>query len=162
MTILVVTRELVGKVVCFSYVTHQKVSYSWVLTITLAYSPLKLTSSTTAFNRKKGRGTCQFYLRVTQLAAGSSFGCKSSQVGRKSLDGLVCHSAWLLIGRNSDMKFLSHANFCRVRQVTRVVRVQVAGIKVIGVLKRGSWYHEYIWPRFRFMFLIWIVDYEYE
>ena len=42
---------------------------------------------------KNGRGTCQFHLRVTQLVAGSSFGRKSSQVGRKSLDVIVCHSA---------------------------------------------------------------------
>ena len=51
---LAVTLELVGKVVCSSYVTHQKViSYCWVLTITWAYSPLKLTISMTAFNRQK-------------------------------------------------------------------------------------------------------------
>ena len=40
---------LVAKVVCSSYVTHQKVkSYSWIFAITRAYSPLKSTSSTTA------------------------------------------------------------------------------------------------------------------
>ena len=51
---LAVTRELVGNVVCFSYVTRQKViSYSWILAITRAYSPLKSTSSTIAFNRQK-------------------------------------------------------------------------------------------------------------
>ena len=50
--LLAVTRELVGKVVCSSYVTHQKaISYCWILVITHAYSPLKSTSSTTAFNR---------------------------------------------------------------------------------------------------------------
>ena len=54
MTKLVLTRELVGKVIGSSYVTHQKViSYSWILTITRAYSPLKSTSSTTAFNCQK-------------------------------------------------------------------------------------------------------------
>ena len=54
MTKLVVTRELVGKVVCSSYVTHKKViSYSWILAITRAHSPLKSTSSTIAFNRQK-------------------------------------------------------------------------------------------------------------
>ena len=54
MTKLVVTRELVGKVVCSSYVTHQKViSYSWIHAITRAYSSLKSTSSTIAFNRQK-------------------------------------------------------------------------------------------------------------
>ena len=51
---LAVTRELVGKVVCSSYVTHQKViSYPWVLAITQAYSPIKSTNSTIAFNRQK-------------------------------------------------------------------------------------------------------------
>ena len=51
---LAVTRELVGKVVCSSYVTQQKViSDSWVLSITRAYSPMKSTSSTIAFNRHK-------------------------------------------------------------------------------------------------------------
>ena len=51
---LAVTRELVGKVVCSSYVTRQKViSYSWILAITRAYSPLQSTSSTIAFNRQK-------------------------------------------------------------------------------------------------------------
>ena len=49
-----VTRELVGKVVCSAYVTHQKViSYSWILAITRAYLPLKSTVSTTIFNRQK-------------------------------------------------------------------------------------------------------------
>ena len=91
---LAVTRELIGKVFCSSYVTHQKViSYSWILTITRAYLPLKSISSTTVFNLQNGRGTCQFYLRVTQIAAGSSFGRKSLQVGRNSFDGLACHSA---------------------------------------------------------------------
>ena len=51
---IAVTRELVGKVVCSSYVTHQKViSYSWILAITRAYSSLKSTSSTTDFNCQK-------------------------------------------------------------------------------------------------------------
>ena len=51
---LAVTRELVGKVVCSSYVTHQNVIiYSWILVITRAYSPLKSTSSTIACNRQK-------------------------------------------------------------------------------------------------------------
>ena len=51
---LAVTPELVDKVLCSSYVTHQKViSYSWILAITRAYLPLKLTSSMIAFNRQK-------------------------------------------------------------------------------------------------------------
>ena len=54
MTKLVITPELVGKVVCSSSVTHQKViSYSWILAITRAHSLLKSTSSTTAFNCQK-------------------------------------------------------------------------------------------------------------
>ena len=88
MTKVVVTRELVAKVVCSSYITHQKVIiYSWILAITQAYSSLKSTSSTTTFNRQNHRGTCQFRLRVTQLGAGSSFGRKSSQVVCKLLGG---------------------------------------------------------------------------
>ena len=51
---LAANRDLVGKVVCSSYVTHQKViSYSWILAITRAYSPLKSTSSTIAVDRHK-------------------------------------------------------------------------------------------------------------
>ena len=54
MTKLAVIRDLVGKVVCCSYVTHQKViSYSWILATTLDYSPLKSTSSMTIFNHQK-------------------------------------------------------------------------------------------------------------
>ena len=48
------TKLVVSKAVCSSYVTHQKViSYSWIPTITWAYSPLKSTSSTTTFNHQK-------------------------------------------------------------------------------------------------------------
>ena len=51
---LAFTRELVGKVVYSSYVTHQNViNYSIILAKTRAYSPLRPTSSTTAFNRQK-------------------------------------------------------------------------------------------------------------
>ena len=64
---LAVTRALVGQVVCSSYVTHQPekvISYSWILAITRAYSPLKLTSSATSFNhQKRSSGTCQFHFR---------------------------------------------------------------------------------------------------
>ena len=114
--------------------THQKViSYSWILAITRAYSSPKSTSFTTTFNSKNDRGTCQFHLRVTQLVAGSSFGRKSLKVGRNPLDGLVCHSARSYIGRKSLLKFiLSHANFCRVTQVTRGGRAQVVGRSLIG------------------------------
>ena len=53
-TKLVVTRELVGKVVCSSYVAHQKViSYFWILAIIRAHSPLKSKTSTTAFSHHK-------------------------------------------------------------------------------------------------------------
>ena len=71
-------------------------------------------------------------MRETQLIVGSSFGRKFLQVGRNSLDGLVCHSARSLIGHKSLLKFLSHANFCRVTQVTRGGRAQVVGRSVIG------------------------------
>ena len=51
---LAVASELIGKVGCSSYVTHQRViSYSLILAITWAYSPLKSTRSTTAFNCQK-------------------------------------------------------------------------------------------------------------
>ena len=43
--------------------------------------------------KKNCRGICQFHLRVTQLAAGTSFARKSLQVGRKSLRCFVCRSA---------------------------------------------------------------------
>ena len=81
---------------------------------------------------KIGCGTCQFHLLVTQLATGSSFGHKSSQVGHKSLDGLVCHSAWSLIGRKSLLKFLSHPKIGKVRQVTLGGRAQVVGRSLIS------------------------------
>ena len=81
MTKHVVTRELVGKIVCSFYITHQVIIYSWILAITLAYSPLKSTSSTTNFNRQKR----PFYLRGTQLTAGFFFGCKSSHVVNHSM-----------------------------------------------------------------------------
>ena len=90
---LAVTRELVGKVVWSSYATHQKViSYSWIPEIAHwnRQGPRSLLSV------KEGRGTCQFHLRVTQLAAGSSFGRWSLQVGRNSLGCLVCRSAHML------------------------------------------------------------------
>ena len=126
MTKLVVTRELVGNVVCSSYVTHQKViSYSWILT-SRAYSPLKSTRSTTAFNRKKwlwnlsislaSDPTCSWILLWSQVFA----------------DGLVCHSARSQIGRKSLLKFSSYANFCLVRQVTWGGRAQVLGRSLIG------------------------------
>ena len=98
-----VTRELVGKVVCSSYVTHQKViSYSWILAIIRAYSPLKSTSSTTVFNRQNGRGTCQFHLRVTQHAAGSSF-------GRNLRRSVVNHSAAPYVIRHDRKSVASHS-----------------------------------------------------
>ena len=70
---------------------------------------------------------CQFHLRMTQLATGSSFGRESSQVGCKSLSGLVCKSV-----ASHSWNVLSHANFCRVRQVTRGGRAQVVGRPPIG------------------------------
>ena len=69
-----------------------------------------------------------------------SSGRKSLQVGRNSLDGLVCHSARSSIGRKSLLKFLSHANFCRTAQVTRGGRAQVVGRSLIGrKASRVSW-----------------------
>ena len=81
---LAVTRELVGKVVCSSYVTHQKViSYSWIVAITRAYSPLKSTSSTITFNRQKrswnlsislaSNPTCSCILLWSQVFVGWSW-----------------------------------------------------------------------------------------
>ena len=83
---LAVNRMLVGKVLNSSYVTHQKViSYSWMLAITRTYSPLKSTSSTTAFNRQK-----QSWNLSVSLASDPTRSW--SRVGHNSLDGLVCHS----------------------------------------------------------------------
>ena len=129
--------ELDGKVVSSSYLTHQKViSYSWILPITRADSPLKSTSSATPFDHQNG----QFHLRVTQPAAGSYFSHKSLQVGRNSFNGLVCHSAQLLIGRNSFLNFLSHAIFCWVTQVTWGSRAQVVSLSLISpTASQVSW-----------------------
>ena len=52
------------------------------------------------YSRQNGRGSCQFHWRVTQFAAGSSFGCKSLQVGRNSLDGITGQSQ---VGRRCIM-----------------------------------------------------------
>ena len=81
---LTVTWELVGKVVCSAYVTNQKVvNYSWILTKNRTYSPLKLTSSTTAFNCQKRSWnlsismasdlTRRWILRWSQVFAGWSW-----------------------------------------------------------------------------------------
>ena len=121
-----VTRELVGKVVCFSYVTHQKVIvYSWILAITRANWPLKSTSSTIAFNRQKWSWNLSIRLRVTQIAAGSSCGRRSSQVGRMSFGTMVNRS-------QVTLEFFSRSNFCRARPVTRGGRAQVVGRSLIG------------------------------
>ena len=82
-------------------------------------------------DRQHGHGTCQFHLQVTQLTSGFSFGRKSLQVGRNSLNALVCDFSRSEIGRKSLLKCLSHANFCRVTQVTRGVRGQVVGRSLI-------------------------------
>ena len=136
---LAVTRELVGKVVCSSYVTHQKViSYYWILTITRAYSPLKSTSSTIAFNRQKrswnlsislaSDPTRSWILHWSQVFVGWSW---FTRLHRMSFGTVVNRS-----------KFLSHANFCRVTQVIRGGRTQVIGRSLIGrkasQVSRGS------------------------
>ena len=129
---LAVTPELVGKVVCFSYVTHQKVvSYSWILVITQAYSPLKSTSSTLAFNRHKRSWNLSISLtsdptrsRIlpwSQVFAGWSY---VTRLPRMSFGTVV--------NRSQVLKFLSHANFCRVTQVTRGGRAHVVGRSLIG------------------------------
>ena len=71
-------------------------------------------------------------MRMTQLAAGSSFGRKSSQVGRNSLYGPVCHSVRSEIGRKSLLKFSSHANISQVTQITRGGRPQIVDRSPIG------------------------------
>ena len=76
-----------------SYVTHQKViCYSWILAITRAFSPLKSISSTTAFNRQKRSWNLSISLASDPTRSSI---LPRSQVGRHSLDGLVCHSARL-------------------------------------------------------------------
>ena len=131
MTKLTVTRELVGKVVCSSYVTHQKViRYSWVLVITRAYSPMKLTSFTIALTAKT----------AVELV---NFTCEwpNSQLDPPLVASLcrlvVIHSAASYVvqhGRKSvasHLEILSHANLCRVTLVIRGGRVQVVGRSLI-------------------------------
>ena len=83
-----VTRELVGKVVCSSYGTHQKViSYSWILAITRAYSSLKSTSSTIAFYRHANFFRARQVTRCgrAQVVGRSLIGRKALQVSRGSV-----------------------------------------------------------------------------
>ena len=125
MSKLAVTRELVGKVVCSSYVTHQKViSYSWILAITRAYSPLKSARSSAAFNRKT----------VVKLL---NFTCEwpNSQLDPPSIASLcrlvVIHSMASYVIQHDRKSIASHSwNFCLIRtfaesQVTRGGRAQV-------------------------------------
>ena len=134
MTKLAVTRELIGKFLCPSYLTHQKViSYSWILAITWAYSPLKSTSSTTVFNRQKTvvelvNFTCELPNSLQDPPLAASL-CRlvvihsiASYVIRHGRKSIACHY-WI---------FLSHANFGRVTQVTRGSRAQVVGRSLIG------------------------------
>ena len=91
---LTVTRELVGKVVCSSYVTHQKIiSYSLILAITRAYLPLKSTSSTIAFNHEKrsfvSDPSCYWILLWSQVFAGWSW---FTRFPRMSFDTVVSRS----------------------------------------------------------------------
>ena len=105
-------------------------SYSWILAVTLAYSPLKSTSPMITFNRQNGCGTCQFHLRVTQLGPPLVASLRRSVVNH-SVASYVIRNARKSIARHS-WNFLSHANFCRARQVTRGGRAQVVGWSVIG------------------------------
>ena len=129
MTKLVVTRELVGKVVCSSYVTHQKViSYSWIVAITSAYSPLKSTSSTITFNRQKRSWNLSISLAnvptrswVLLLVAG----LRRSVVNHSVASYVIRHGGkWIA---SHSWNFLSHENFCRARQVTQGGCDQVVG-----------------------------------
>ena len=137
---LAVNWELVGKVVCSSYVTHQKViSYTRKLAITRAYSPLKSTSTTTAFNRRKTvvelvNFTCEWpnsQLDPTSIASWSQF----ARWPRMSFSTVVNRS-------QVTLDFFSHASFCRVTQVIRGGRAQVVGRSLIGrktsPVSRGS------------------------
>ena len=130
------TRGLVGKVVCSSYVTHQKViSCSWILAITRVYSPWKSTSSTTAFNRQKTVVELINFIRLwSHVFAGWSLITWWPRI-----------SFGTIINRSLS-KFLYHANFCRVRQVTRGGRAQVVSRSLIGrkaphVNRRSQVYH---------------------
>ena len=124
---LAVTRELVGKVVCSSYVTHQMViNYSWVLAITRAYSPMKSSSSTIAFNHQKGPWnlsislasdpTRSWILLWSLVFAGWSW---FTRLPRMSFSTVVSRSQ------------VSHANLCWVTQVIRGGRAQVVGRSLI-------------------------------
>ena len=80
---LAVTRELVDKVLCYSPECHK-------LLLNIRNNSGLLASE---IDKLHDRFDSFVTFRVTQLAAGSSFGHKSLQIGRNSLDGLVCHSA---------------------------------------------------------------------
>ena len=127
------TRELVGKVVCSSYVAHQKpIRYSWILAITRAYSPLKSTNSTTAFNRQKlswnlsislvSDPTRSWILFWSQFFAGWS---SITRWPRMSFGTIVNRS-------QVTLECFISCKLCRVRQVTRGGRAQVVGRSLIG------------------------------
>ena len=83
------TWPLVGKIICSSCITHQKViRYSWILAITRQYSSLKSTTSTIVLTVKNSHGTCWFQSRVTNLQLHPLLVLSSLQVGHNSFGGL--------------------------------------------------------------------------
>ena len=130
MATLAVTRELVDKVVCSSYVTHQGLalltlswdknwdSHSLVNGYPSFYPRIALVAPSPEghklllntrnnsgllaigidklhdrFDRQKRSWNLSVSLASDPTRSGPSFGRNSSQVGRKSVDGIVCHSA---------------------------------------------------------------------
>ena len=131
--LLAVTRELVGKVVWSSYVTHQKaISYCWRIVITQAYSPLKSSSSTTAFNRHKRSWNWSISLasdptRSWILLCSPIFLCWSwfTQWPRMWFGTVVNRS-------QVTLENLCHGKFCRITQVTLGGLTQVVSRSTIG------------------------------
>ena len=107
---LAITRELVGKFVCSAYVIHQKIiSYSQILTLTLAFSPLKSTISTSAFkgavSYRFSQGLLTLMCNNSKLKADINFFFFFCCVGKhpKSITGCknlwfntwwLCYSVW--------------------------------------------------------------------
>ena len=105
--------------------------YSWILTITGAHSPLKSTCSTIALTVKNGRGTCQFHLRVSQLDLDPSLVASLCRlvVIHSPAPYVVLHGCKSVASHSWNV--LSHANFCRVTQITWGGRTQVVSRSLI-------------------------------
>ena len=111
---------------CYSTEGHMLPCYSWILAITRAYSPLRSTSSRTAFNRQNGRWTCEWpNSKLDPPLVASLF----RLVVIHSMASYVIRYDCKLVARHSW--FFSHANFYRVTHVTQGSRAQVVGRSLI-------------------------------